>query len=208
MKTNLLIIVTILPVFAAAQIQEKIFYQNTRLAPWSKGSAIWTALIFRDYNLENDIKVRSQDDSLMADNIIKVKHTNQDVTFYDVTGMRVIDSFLVTFYGTFYVNNYDLSPSEQTKKVISKKGPDDVIRIARVLTDSSGRAYFKEWTSGWIEIPVSQITAVNVVNSNLWVNSQQEKDQLIRRFYKKVNAVRYASGIVALIGLTILLAAG
>lgn len=196
------------PVWCQAQIQNKIHYHHTRSIPRNQGSAVWASVFFRDYDLENDIKVRGLDDSLRADNLFKVEHTNPDVFFHNVTGIKINDSSLVTIYGTFYVRNYDLTPEERTKKMISRKGPDNVFRVARVLTDSSGRVYFKEWTSGWIEIPATQITSITVRNSNFWVNSQQEKDRLIRRIYNRVSLVYYAGGVAALTGLVFLLAAG
>lgn len=200
MKQLLILLLLTVPGWSRAQIEKKILYQNSRSGPWSKGSATMAAFFFQHYDLEQDIKIRGVDDSLMADNIIKVEHSLPDVYFFDVTGMQIKDSANVTFYGNFRVRSYDLTPKEIEKKVISKKSPDGLVRLVRVQTDSAGRPYFNEWTNnGWITVPAGQIKSVRVTNSNLWVNSAEEKNKLIRRFENKVLMARFAGSLAGIV---------
>lgn len=199
MKGILLILLLMFPIFANSQVYKKVDYIYNHNKRISTGSSIMAGLLFKNYDLENDIKVRGIDDSLMADNIIKIRMMNEKISFFDITGMQIPDSFHATFYGTFYVRNYDLSPEEQNKKVISRKGRDGVIQLTRVQRDTANRPFFNDWTnSGSITVADSQIVNINIVNSNIWVNSIAEKRKIIRRFESRKILSQALGGIVML----------
>jgi hypothetical protein len=199
MKSILLFLLLILPFVANSQVQKKVEYIYNRDKKVSTGSSIVAGILFKDYDLENDIKVRGIDDSLMADNVIKISMNNENISFFDVTGMQIPDSFHATFFGTFYVRNYDLSLEEQNKKVISRKGGDGVIQLTRVQRDTANRPYFNDWTnSGSITVVDSLIKSIRVVNSNIWVNSTAEKRKIIRRFESRKTLTQFFGGIIAL----------
>jgi hypothetical protein len=203
MKKIVIICLFLLPKLLGAQLQDKFQYINTRSKSLSFGAATMAAFFFKDYDLENDIKVRGIDDSLRADNIIKVELTHDTIFLYNIYGMSIPDSFNSIFYGTFYVRNYKLTSEEINKKMIVKTDQNGNNQLTKVQYDSSGRAYYKDWKNlASVLISNSEIKSVIIRNSNFWANSQEEKKKMINRFQRNQAIIGAAGILIVLTGLT------